>query len=199
MILCNLELMIMYTIMILKSNTLNLKTGDMMEQSLQLSKIILIVTMAGLSPPPLQLKQLFLLELEDSSHYLYSNSLIAQHPSETEVAMEDLWKTLSNTLNLIHFKPHPTIHTQVLLEHANTSLLRGLVKFLDFKKFNQIIFLNSKLLSISLQFQLTFNPILKTFNLKLVESLILVDVEQKWTIQSSQLDMELKMDKIISS
>jgi len=195
----NLELVSMYTIMILKSSTLNLKTGDMMEQSLQLSKIILILTMAGLSPPPLQLKQLFLLELEDFSHYLYSNSLIARHPSETEVAMEDLWKMLSNTFNLILFKPHPTIHTQVLLEHANTSLLRGLVKFLDFKKFNQIIFHNSKLLSISLQFQLTFNPILKTFNLKLVESLILVDVEQKLTIQSSLLDMELKMDKIISS
>ena len=191
--------MSMYTIMILKSNTLHLKTGDMMEQSLQLSKIILIVTMAGRSPPPLQLKQPFLLEVEDSSHYLYSNSLIARHPSETGVATEDLWKMLSNTLNLTHFKPHPTIHTQVLLEHANTSLQRGLVKFLDFKKFNQIIFLNSKLLSISLQFQLTYNPILKTFNLKLVESLILVDVEQKWTIQSSQLDMELKMDKIISS
>jgi uncharacterized protein YaeQ len=47
----------------------------------------------------------------DRNEYSDHNLTIARHPSETEVAMEDLWKTLSNTLNLIHFKPHPTIHT----------------------------------------------------------------------------------------
>jgi hypothetical protein len=46
--------------------------------------------MAGRSPPLLVLKQLMKLELELFRHFLFSNSLIAPHLSETEVAMEDL-------------------------------------------------------------------------------------------------------------
>jgi hypothetical protein len=70
--------------------TLNLKTGEQMEQSLLLKKARKCFRMAGHSPPLLLLKQLMLLELELFRHFLYSNSLIARHPSETEVLMEDL-------------------------------------------------------------------------------------------------------------
>jgi len=59
--------------------------------------------------------------------------------------------------------------------------------------------LNSKLLSTSLQFQSIFKPILLNLYIEKVESLLQVDVEQKLTIQSSQLDMELKTDKNTSS
>jgi hypothetical protein len=78
--------------------------------------------------------------------------LIARHPSETEVLMEDLWKTPLSTLRKIHFNSKETILTQVLKEHANTTVQRGLVIFLHSMKLNQTK-VNSKLLSTSLLFQ----------------------------------------------
>ena len=103
-----------------------------------------------------------------------------------------------STLRKIHFNSQETILTQVLKEHANTSVQRGLVIFLNSMKLNQTK-LNSKLLSTSLQFQSIFKPILLNLYIEKVESLLQVDVEQKLTIQSSQLDMELKTDKNTSS
>jgi len=85
---------------------------------------------AGLSPPLVQLKELNSLLLENSTHYPNNNSLIAHHHSETKVAMEVLWTMLSNTLNKIHLKLNLTIHTLLLMELANTSPQRELVKLL---------------------------------------------------------------------
>ena len=86
---------------------------------------------AGLSPPLELLKELNSLKLENLLHILSNNSLIAHHHSETTVAMEVLWTMHSNTSNKIHLKVKLIIHTLLLMELANTSLQRELVKLLD--------------------------------------------------------------------
>jgi len=75
-----LVLSLLKNTMSFKLITLNLKTGEQMEQSLLLKKARKCLRMAGRSPPLLLLKQLMLLELELFRHFLYSNSLIARHP-----------------------------------------------------------------------------------------------------------------------
>ena len=105
-------------------------TGELRELSPQL-KTNNNVDHAGLSPPLEPLKELNSLKPENSPHTLNNNSLIAHHHSETTVAMEVLWTMLSNTLNKTHLKLNLTIHTLLLMELANTSPQRELVKLLD--------------------------------------------------------------------
>jgi len=105
-------------------------TGELREPSLQLKTKDNVVH-AGHSPPLELLKELNSLKLENSLHTLNNNSLIAHQHSETTVAMEVLWTTLSNTSNKTHLKPNLTIHTLLLMELANTSPQRELVKLLD--------------------------------------------------------------------
>ena len=101
---------------------------------------------AGHSPPQVQLKELNSLQLENSTHTLNNNSLTVQPHLEMKVAMEDLWTKLSNTLSKTHSKQNQTIHTQLLMEPANTSPQRELVKLLDSKMLHQTALLNSRLL-----------------------------------------------------
>jgi len=105
-------------------------TGELREPSLQLKTKDNVVH-AGHSPPLELLKELNSLKLENSLHTLNNNSLIAHQHLETTVAMEVLWTTLSNTSNKTHLKPNLTIHTLLLMELANTSPQRELVKLLD--------------------------------------------------------------------
>jgi len=125
--------------------SLILSTGELKEPSLQL-KTKDNVDHAGLSPPLVPLKELNSLKLENLLHTLNNNSLIAHHPSEMKVAMEDLWTKLSNTLSKTHSKQNQTIHTPLLMEPANTSPQRELVKLLDSKMLHQTALLNSRLL-----------------------------------------------------
>ena len=125
--------------------SLILSTGELKEPSLQL-KTKDNVDHAGLSPPLVPLKELNSLKLENLLPTQNNNSLIAQHPSEMKVAMEDLWTKLSNTLSKTHSKQNQTIHTQLLMEPANTSPQRELVKLLDSKMLHQTALLNSRLL-----------------------------------------------------
>jgi hypothetical protein len=81
--------------------SLILSTGELKEPSLQL-KTKDNVDHAGLSPPLVPLKELNSLKLENLLPTQNNNSLIAQHPSEMKVAMEDLWTKLSNTLSKTH-------------------------------------------------------------------------------------------------
>ena len=101
---------------------------------------------AGLSPLLVPLKELNSLKLENLLHTLSNNSLIAHIHSEIMVAMEEIWTKLSNTLSKIHSKQNQTIHTPLLLEPANTSPLRELVKLLDSNMLHVTALLNSRLL-----------------------------------------------------
>ena len=178
-------------------NSLILSTGELKEPSLQL-KTKDNVDHAGLSPPLVLLKEQNSLPLENLLHTLNNNSLIAHHPSEMKVAMEDLWTRLSNTLSKTHSKPNQTIHTLLLMEPANTSPQRELVKLLDSKMLHQTVLLNSRLLSTFHQFQLP----LKLINIPSKHTpveLLLLDVEPTSITESSPSDMELKTDKITSS
>ena len=172
--------------------SLILSTGELKEPSLQL-KTKDNVDHAGLSPPLVPLKELNSLPLENLLHTLNNNSLIAHHPSEMKVAMEDLWTKLSNTLSKTHSKQNQTIHTPLLMEPANTKPQRELVKLLDSKMLHQTALINSRLLLTSLQFQSPLKLINTPSNNTPVE-LLLRDAEPTSTTESSPSDMELKTE-----
>ena len=112
--------------------------------------------------------------------------------------MEVLWIMLTITLNKTHLKLNLTIHTLLLMELANTSPQRELVKLLDSKMLHQTVLLNSRLLSTFHQFQLPLKLINIPSKHTPVESLP-QDAEPILITESSPSDMELKMDKITSS
>jgi hypothetical protein len=177
--------------------SLTLSTGELKEPSLQL-KTKDNVDHAGLSPPLVLLKELNSLPLVNLLHYLNNNSLIAHHPSETKVAMEVLWTVLSNTLSKTHSKLKLLIHTQLLMEPANTLPQRELVKSNHSLMLPQTMLLNSRLPLTSPQLLLPLKPINTPSKHTPVESL-LKDAEPTSTTESSPSDMELKVDKITSS
>ncbi len=112
--------------------------------------------------------------------------------------MEDLWTKLSNTSSKTHSKLNLTIHTKLLMEPANTSHQRVLVKLLVSKMLHQTVLLNSKLPSTSLQFQLPLK-LINTLSKHTPVELLLQDVEPTLTTESSPSDMELRAEKITSS
>jgi hypothetical protein len=115
-----------------------------------------------------------------------------------KVAMEDLWTKLSNTLSKTHSKQNQTIHTPLLMEPANTSPQRELVKLLDSKMLHQTALINSRLLLTSLQFQSPLK-LINTPSKHTPVELLLQDVEPTLTTESSPSDMELRTVKITSS
>ena len=132
-------------------------------------------------------------------HYLNNNSLIAHHPSETKVAMEVLWTVLSNTLSKTHSNLKLTMHTLLLMEPANTSPQRELVKSHHSLMLLQRMLTNLRQLLHLDQFQLQLKLTELYSNLTLQESSLADFAELASTTESSPLDMELKVDKITSS
>ena len=108
---------------------------------------------AGHFPPQVQLKELNLLPLENSTHTLNNNSLTAQPHLEMKVAMEVLWTVLSNTLNKTHLNLNLTIHTLELMELANMSPQKELEKSLVSLMLLLIVPINSKQQLLKDQFQ----------------------------------------------
>ena len=173
-------------------------TGPPKEPSLQL-KTKDNVDHAGLSPPLVQLKELNSLPLEHLSHSQNNNSLIAQHPSEIWVAMVVWWIMVSHTLSKIHLNSNLTIHTPLLMEPANTSPQRELVKS------HHSLMLPQRMLT-NLRQQLLLDQSLLLLkltelysNLTHQESSPADSAEPASTTESSPSDMELKVDKTTSS
>ena len=154
---------------------------------------------AGLSPPLVLLKELNSLPLENLLHTLNNNSLIAHHPSEMKVAMEDLWTRLSNTLSKTHSKPNQTIHTLLLMEPANTSPQRELEKYHHSLMLPQRMLTNLRQQLLLDQSQLLLKLTELYSNLTPQESSPADSAEPASTTESSPSDMELKVDKITSS
>ena len=114
---------------------------------------------AGHSTPQVQLKELNSLQLENSTHTLNNNSLTVQPHLEMKVAMEVLWIVLSNILNKTHLNLKLTIHTLELMELANTSPLKELVKSLVLLMLLQTVQINSRQQLLKDLFQLLLKPI----------------------------------------
>merc|ERR1712032_854849 len=84
---------------------------------------------AGLSPPPVPLRELCSFPLDNSNLTLSNNSLTA--PSRTTVATEVSWTTPSNTLRLPHSCSRLTTHTREETDTAPTLPPRVLVRSRD--------------------------------------------------------------------
>jgi hypothetical protein len=153
---------------------------------------------AGLSLQLVQLKELNSLLLENLLLILNNNSLIAQLHSEMKVVMEDLWIMLSNISRKTHLNLNLIIHTQVLMELANTSLQRELVKSHHSLMLLQTLLINLRLLLHLDQFQLLLKLTDLYSNLTLQELSQANFAEPILITESSQSDMELKVEKITS-
>ena len=99
------------------------------------------------------------MQLENSTHTLNNNSLTVQPHLEMKVAMEVLWIVLSNILNKTHLNLKLTIHTLELMELANTSPLKELVKSLVLLMLLQTVLINSRQQLLKDLFQLLLKPI----------------------------------------
>jgi len=101
---------------------------------------------------------------------------------------------LSNTLNKTHLNLNLTIHTKLLMEPANTSPQRELVKLLDSLMLLQNQLINSKQQLLLDQFQLLLKPTELYSNHTLPESSPADSAEPALITESSPLDMELKTE-----
>jgi hypothetical protein len=125
--------------------------------------------------------------------------LIAQHPSETWVATVVWWIMVSHTLSKIHLNSNLTIHTPLLMEPANTSPQRELVKSHHSLMLPQRMLTNLRQQLLLDQSQLLLKLTELYSNLTLQESSPADSAEPASTTESSPSDMELKVDKTTSS
>ena len=106
---------------------------------------------------------------------------------------------VSHTLSKIHLNSNLTIHTPLLMEPANTSPQRELVKSHHSLMLLQRMPTNLRQLLHLDQFQLQLKLTELYSNLTLQESSLADYAELASTTESSPSDMELKVDKITSS